>query len=567
MIDRAQLQLLRPRETELAPLPAAAHDDAETVMIDREKLGLVHARPPDVAPRPATPPPDEAETVILDRSKLEATRPPTTELVSRATSPPTDLVSASAARPTEVVPPAPSTSAASPPTDLVPPVRPTSPVPPEASRPTDLLSPGASKSADPAPPVSGAPAPVASSPRVTPAEPVRPAAGATVAPDATAFVDRPTPRPTPPPTPAMPPVSIAPPSRVSAADPTPPARVFTRPRTPVAPDAPARSRAGRLGDVGRKVAALAAGRSRVTLAVAAVILIVVVVGLYWMHGASETARRVEQELAGARQQTDAARDGARRAGAEQLTPDLYAGATGKEREAGELARAGRPSEAITALGDATRRYGEAERSAWAAGKARDSADEARRRMLGEKARGVSGTPEMEQGLARERQGEERYRDRRFADATEEFEAAGGLFAKAVAPPPTPKPPEPSTPTPVATTPGGAPSSPRAADADIRELLRAYSRAFETKDLGLLQQIRPGLRPDDITRHRAVFAQTRSYRLNLKIDAINVRGDDAEARGQREDVIVTAGGETVQTSGSFTFRFKRVNDRWRIDSVR
>ncbi len=551
MIDRAQLQLLRPREAEPAR-PADASDDAETVMIDRAKLGRVHLPAPDVAPRPATPSSDAAETVILDRSRPGATRPPTTERVTPTTGASTDLVAPSAARPTELLPPATGT-----PTDLVP----------GAAKPTDRAASPASTPTDLGPP--STPTPAGASP---PATATSPDTGRSTADhEATAIEDRPTPLParvpTPPPTPSMPPVSIATPSRVGPADPMPSARVFTRPTPPAAADGTTRSRAGRFfGAAGRRAAAFVSGWLRVTLAVGAVLLLVAVLGLYWMHGASETARRAEQELAGARQQTEAARDGARRAGAEQLTPDLYAGAAAKEREAGELARGARAREAIAALGDATRRYGEAERSAWAAGKARDAADEARRRMLAEKARGASGTTEMERGLARERQGEERYRDRRFAEAAEEFDAAGGLFAKAVAPVAA-KPPEPPAPAPGAGTPGGAPPPARAADADIRELIRSYSRAFETKDLGLLREIRPGLRSEDITRHQAVFAQTRSYRLSLKVDAINVRGDEAEARGQREDVIVTPSGETVQTSGSFTFRFKRVNDRWRIDSVR
>ena len=56
-------------------------------------------------------------------------------------------------------------------------------------------------------------------------------------------------------------------------------------------------------------------------------------------------------------------------------------------------------------------------------------------------------------------------------------------------------------------------------------------------------------------------------LNLRIDAIKVNGNEAEAKGRREDVVVTSNGETVRTPGEFRFRFKRANNRWTIDAVR
>ena len=99
------------------------------------------------------------------------------------------------------------------------------------------------------------------------------------------------------------------------------------------------------------------------------------------------------------------------------------------------------------------------------------------------------------------------------------------------------------------------------------MLRLYTRVFEAKDLALLQQVRPGIRPEELSRYRDVFDRTRSYKLNLKVDAIKVSGDEAEARGRREDVVVTSNGETLRTPGEFRFRFKRSNNRWTIDAVR
>ena len=99
------------------------------------------------------------------------------------------------------------------------------------------------------------------------------------------------------------------------------------------------------------------------------------------------------------------------------------------------------------------------------------------------------------------------------------------------------------------------------------MLTLYSRVFAAKDLALLQRIRPGIRPEELSRYRDVFDRTRSYRLNLKVEAIKVNGDEAEARGRREDVVVTSDGETFKTPGDFRFRFKRSNNRWTIEAVR
>jgi hypothetical protein len=118
-------------------------------------------------------------------------------------------------------------------------------------------------------------------------------------------------------------------------------------------------------------------------------------------------------------------------------------------------------------------------------------------------------------------------------------------------------------------PAAGPPPPRASDADaeIRDVLRSYARAFETKDVDLLQRIRVAMSPDEVARHRSVFAQTRSYRIGLQVDRIVVRGTEAEAQGRREDTIVTNGGETIRTPGDFRFALRKVGERWRIDRVR
>jgi hypothetical protein len=130
------------------------------------------------------------------------------------------------------------------------------------------------------------------------------------------------------------------------------------------------------------------------------------------------------------------------------------------------------------------------------------------------------------------------------------------------------PPAPGTPPVALEPPSPAGPSATSADAQIREVLGAYARAFETKDLDLLQQMRLRMTPAEVARHQSVFAQTRSYRIGLRIDRIVVRGNEAEARGEREDTIVTSSGDTIRhPPEDFRFALRRVGERWRIDRVR
>jgi len=110
-------------------------------------------------------------------------------------------------------------------------------------------------------------------------------------------------------------------------------------------------------------------------------------------------------------------------------------------------------------------------------------------------------------------------------------------------------------------------TPSDATAQIRETLQLYARVFEAKDLALLQRVRPSIKPEELARYRGVFDRTRSYKLNLRVDTIKVSGNEAVAKGRREDVIVTANGDEIRKPGEFQFRLTLAGNRWTIDTVR
>ena len=106
--------------------------------------------------------------------------------------------------------------------------------------------------------------------------------------------------------------------------------------------------------------------------------------------------------------------------------------------------------------------------------------------------------------------------------------------------------------------------------DPRFEVTAQGRLARSKDertLHLMQKIRPGLKPDEVRRLRESFDQSKEYRLVLKVDSMNVSGDEAVVKGRREDNLVSKGGESFRNESSFTFRLKRTGDSWIIDGVK
>jgi tetratricopeptide (TPR) repeat protein len=279
------------------------------------------------------------------------------------------------------------------------------------------------------------------------------------------------------------------------------------------------------------------------------VAVAVVLGLvaYWLAVPLMSSRRLQAEVEATQKHVQARREQAMTAEANILAREVFDSAAAKERDARRLTGERHFREAIAMLRDAAGRYEEAGRTSALLRDGRTRADQARARMLAEKGGATPGAAEFSEAVAREKEGDFRYQKLAFQEAADSFLAAAQLFTKAkVAPRATAEPD---------------------AQGEIREVLRLYSRVFEAKDLALLQRIRPRIRADELSRHRDVFEQTKSYRLSLKVETIKVNGDDADARGRREDIVVTRNGETLRNAGEFMFRLKRSNNQWTIDAVR
>ena len=282
---------------------------------------------------------------------------------------------------------------------------------------------------------------------------------------------------------------------------------------------------------------------RLVLAASGVLVLTIAI-FFWVA----SVRHLESEVDRERKQVSVAREQAVKAEANRLAVTLFYAAEAKHHEAERLATAGRLRMAAETMRDAAVRYEEAGRAAKTVGVERAKADQARAVMVTAKERAARDIPEFKEALTHERDGDDRYDELAFQEAAKHFGAAAQLFATVPPAAPTPSPNRDAAP-------------------EIQEMLRLYAQVFEAKDLTLLQQIRPNIRSEELSRYQNVFDRTQSYKVNFKVESIKVNGEEAEVKGRREDIVVTSNGETIKTPREFRFRFKRSNDHWTIDAVR
>jgi hypothetical protein len=394
--------------------------------------------------------------------------------------------------------------------------------------------------------------------------------------DETVFVDtstlmleRPEAAPTPPPVAAPRPApTLAPPPVRPRTFSPPPAPDFQRVRS--APRA-VPSVAETYRSVSARVSALP--RRYLTLAIAGGLALAFIAIVIWLSSGRDAGRDKWEAIDTLRGTVVAARDRAVKAEAPALAPESLAKAEASQAEGERLSTARDLAGATQAYQAAAERYGEAEKQAQTRREQRTEADAARAKMAAEKQRAAPDAADFARALELERQGSAMYSQLSFAEATKSFRSAGELFAKALPPPaPAPAPPAvaapaPVAPAPVPPAPVAAAPSPADPRAQIRALLDGYVRAAETKDVELLRRIRPGLSDDEVRRVRASNEIKRSHKVDLRVYEITVTGDEAQAQGRREDVVVLSSGQRLQTETRFTYTLKRGARGWVISEVR
>jgi hypothetical protein len=283
-----------------------------------------------------------------------------------------------------------------------------------------------------------------------------------------------------------------------------------------------------------------------------------------------------------------AREAADRADAKRLAAPLHAAAEGKERDGQAAFGRQEYPRARQLFQDAQAEYQKAaqegqrvaaiERDRQGADQARTLAAQARTEAEKAEAR-QHAAPLWASAGAKEADAQRAVEARQYAAARARFQEAQADYQRAaeearkvVAASRVPTaPPKAASPAPAIPAPLPAPPPPAVArqdpQADVRSALEQYRRAVETKDLALLQQVRPGLSSNELRQVRAAFDNTRQHRIELEIQAIEVSGDLATVKGRRRDSFESGQGQLYRNEALFTYQLRRRADRWVIDSLR
>jgi hypothetical protein len=252
-----------------------------------------------------------------------------------------------------------------------------------------------------------------------------------------------------------------------------------------------------------------------------------------------------------------ARGEADKADAKQYVPPLWAAAGGKETEGQRALQAKQYVAARDRFKEAQAEYGRAAQEAQKVllglvDQAKAAAAAARGEAEKADAKQYAG-PLLAAATARETEGQKAYDAKQYGPARQRFQEAQAEYQKArdeakrvaAIPKPTPAPQP---------------------DVEIRKVLDDYKRAIESKDLALFLKVRP-VSASEAKKVEDSFKQSRSQRVELEVQKIDVTGDQAEARGRRRDEFVSAQGQTFKNEAAFVYRFRRTDAGWVIADVR
>ena len=156
-------------------------------------------------------------------------------------------------------------------------------------------------------------------------------------------------------------------------------------------------------------------------------------------------------------------------------------------------------------------------------------------------------------------------------APRETSPAQGTVARIVVPAPGPAPapaPPPVTapaPAPTPAPPPAAPPAPRTAD--VAQTVAAYARAIESRDVGAIRRVYPGLTSSQASNFEQFFQAARRINVSFRVSQLEGSGNSAEARLVGSYEYVTSDGKTERQPVSFAASFRHDGSDWRLVSVR
>jgi len=128
----------------------------------------------------------------------------------------------------------------------------------------------------------------------------------------------------------------------------------------------------------------------------------------------------------------------------------------------------------------------------------------------------------------------------------------------VAPPPAPPPPVTKT----------AEPEPRPAPREeIATTVAAYARAIESRDIGAVRRVYPGITSDQARGFEQFFQSARNINVTFRVTDVETNGNSADARLVGTYAYLTSEGKTERQPVSFSASLRYDNGAWRLTSVR
>ena len=112
-----------------------------------------------------------------------------------------------------------------------------------------------------------------------------------------------------------------------------------------------------------------------------------------------------------------------------------------------------------------------------------------------------------------------------------------------------------------------PASPRATEQEVRDLVRRYEQALESRSIDALKRIWPSLQGAQETAVRQEFTQTRRIDVDIEGVEVSVSGASAIVTFIRRYQLTTVDGQRPLTNSRTTMNARRVGGEWLIERVR
>jgi hypothetical protein len=111
----------------------------------------------------------------------------------------------------------------------------------------------------------------------------------------------------------------------------------------------------------------------------------------------------------------------------------------------------------------------------------------------------------------------------------------------------------------------APAAPTAAD--IAPVVEAYARAIESRDIGAIRRVNPGLTSDQQRNFEAFFQNARNVNVTFRITNFESSGASADARLVGSFDYVNTENREQRLPVSLAATFRHEGNAWRLVSVR